>query len=348
MAKNEIELPEGARLVITKNEHGPREVYERLPTARTAFIVTYILPKAGGSSSPRWRARPSSRACLSSRTSRVGGLHIGGDAPKKKAREAIKRSIDRLNTLATRDGVEIYFARKNHSKIYVVDDIGYVGSSNFSDESAANVEAGVIVEGEDALAELREQSWGLLRTDALLHPTLATAAAASLGDWLEDELQFESIYIAVHNSDPANAQDEFKKAVQRLLELAHRAEAIFNDARDPDWAEPLQSVIREATTLDEIGDVIGDLEYSYGRIQACIGFSFDDAVDRHVVANCSDEETLELWREDGRRAAEEQWEELRKDALKDLRRVVDVLEGIKGKLQNQLRALQRPVDNTEA
>ncbi|WP_148712930.1 phospholipase D-like domain-containing protein [Corallococcus sp. AB030] len=346
MPKNEIELSEGAKLVITKDEHGPQEVYDRLPTASTAFIVTYNLPKAGG---PLLTALEGATQLESLRlVTNIPNWWASywRDGPKLKAREAIKSSIDRLNTLATRRGVEIYFTRRNHAKIYVVDDIGYVGSSNFSDESASNVEAGVILEDEDVLAELREKSWDLLKADALLHPTLATAVAASLEDWLVEELQFESIYDAVHDSDSAHAQDEFTKAVQRLLDLAHRAEAVLDDARDPAWAEPLQAVIREATSLDEIGDVLGNLEYSYGKIQACIGFSFDGAINQHIVENCSEEENLEWWHEEGVRVAEEQWEELRAEALKDLRRVVDALEKIKRKLLTQLRQLQHPVDNT--
>jgi hypothetical protein len=346
MAKNEIELPEGARLVITKDEHGPQEVYDRLPTARTAFIVTYNLPKAGG---PLLQALE--------RATQLESLRLitnipswwssyWGESAKKKAREAIQSSIARLNTLAKRDGVEIYFTRRNHSKIYVLDDIGYVGSSNFSDESANNVEAGVIVEDDDVLDELRKATWDLLKPEARLHPTLATAAAASLADWLQDELQFESIYASVHDWDSASAQGAFRDAVDRLLELAQRAEAILDDVRDPNWAEPLQAVIRDATSLDEISDVVGNLEHSHGKIHSCIEFSFQRVIERHITEHCSDEDTLELWQESGQRLAEEQWEELRTAALEDLRRVVDVLEGVKNRLVEKLRQFQEPVDNT--
>jgi len=342
MAKSEIELTEGARVVITKDEQGPQEVYDRLPTAEAAFIVTYNLPKAGG---PLLRALEGATNLKSLRL--VTNIPswwatYWGDA-RRKARDAIKSSIERLDGLAARDGVEIYFTQRNHSKIYIVDDIGYVGSSNFSDESAKNVEAGVVIEDTDALEELRRSAWELLRSEARLHPTIANALSESLAEWLRDELDFESVYAAAHDWDSASAQDGFKDAVNRLMEFGQRVEAVLEDVRDDHWAAPLQAMLHEATSLDEISELLADLDHSHGNIRSCIDFSFQAVIDRHIVENCSDEDTLELWQESGQRLAEERWEELRTDALKDLRAVVDALEGIKSRL---IEKLQSPVDNT--
>jgi len=342
MAKSEIELTEGARLVITKDEQGPQEVYDRLPTAREAFIVTYNLPRAGG---PLLRALESATNLKSLRL--VTNIPswwatYWGDA-RRKARDAIKESIEKLNGLAARDGVEIYFTQRNHSKIYIVDDIGYVGSSNFSDESAKNIEAGVVIEDEDALEDLQRSAWELLRSEARLHPTIAEALSESLAEWLREELDFESVYAATHDWDSASAQEGFKDAVKRLMEFGERAEAVLEDVRDDHWPAPLQAMLHEATSLDEISELLAELDYSHGSIRSCIDFSFQAAVERHIVDNCSDEDTMELWQESGQRVAEEQWEELRTHALKDLRAVVDALEGIKNRL---IAKLQAPVDNT--
>lgn len=348
MARREVQLAPGTTILITKNEHGPQRIYELLPTARRAFIVTYNLPKPGGALLDALEhATQLETLRLVTNIPNWWESYWSYDA-KMRAREAIQSSIGKLNILAQRHGAEIYFTRTNHSKIYVLDDVAYVGSSNFSDESANNVEAGVLIENQDEVDELRHAAWDLLKVDIRLHPTIADAAAASLEDWLREELQFENIYRAVHDSDLDQAQHEFQRAVKRLLELAHRAETVLDDARDPHWAEPLQSVIREATSLDEIGQVVGNLEYRFGKIQSCIEFSFQAAVAQHVVANCSDEETLEWWQEDGRRVAEEEWEVLRTAALTDLRRVVDVLEEVKSRVVKNLQRLQRPVDNTKA
>lgn len=299
MAKSKIELPEGTRLVITKDEHGPQEVYDRLPSARTAFIVTFNLPKAGG-------------ALLDAleRATQLESLRLITNIPnwwvsyfsekaKKKARTDIQSSIERLKTLAERDGVEIYFTRKNHSKIYVLDDVGYVGSSNFSDESANNVEAGVIIEDEDTLDELRRSSWELLRPEVRLHPTIAAALSESLADWLRDELDFESVYVVAHDWDSESAQEGFKEAVKRLVEFGQRAEAVLDDVRDDHWPVPVQAMLHEATSLDEVTKLVGGLDSSYGSIRSCIDFSFQAVIEKHIVETAP---TRTRWK-CGRRAA---------------------------------------------
>lgn len=346
MAKKEIELSEDARLVVSRGEQGPQVVYDGLSTARRVFIATYNLPKAGG---PLLHALEGA--------TKIESLRLISNIPnwwpsywsrsaRDKAREAIQSSLRRLTALAERDGVEIYFTRANHSKIYICDDIGYVGSSNFSDESASNVEAGVIIEGAEALEELQAAAWELLRPGVLMHPTLANAVAESLADWLQEELQFDKIYDAVHDVDSAAAQDAFKTAIQQLLELAQRVESILEDVRDERWTAPLQSVVQEVASLDEIGQIVSELEFPRGIIQSCANFSFQAVIEKHITDNCSDEEDLEMWQEFGQSEAEEQWEHVRTAALEKLREVTGNLEELKNGLVEKLRQLGEPIDNT--
>lgn len=48
----------------------------------------------------------------------------------------------KLFPLKIADKAEVYFCFSNHAKIIMTDNIAYVGSSNFSEESADNFELG--------------------------------------------------------------------------------------------------------------------------------------------------------------------------------------------------------------
>ncbi|MGM0970834.1 MAG: hypothetical protein ACQEWR_19950 [Bacillota bacterium] len=44
----------------------------------------------------------------------------------------------------------------NHAKIIMTNNIGYIGSANYSSESANNFEAGVIIEDEHAIFQIKD------------------------------------------------------------------------------------------------------------------------------------------------------------------------------------------------
>lgn len=73
------------------------------------------------------------------------------------AQRALKSIEHYCNTLDPRNfscDVTLYFNFENHSKIIATDNVAYIGSANFSDESQNNIEAGIIITNKDDLAKV--------------------------------------------------------------------------------------------------------------------------------------------------------------------------------------------------
>ncbi|WP_066309241.1 phospholipase D-like domain-containing protein [Bacillus sp. FJAT-29814] len=65
--------------------------------------------------------------------------------PAQRALENIEYYCDTLDSVNFDCDVTLYFNFENHSKIITTDNVAYIGSANFSDESQNNFEAGIII-----------------------------------------------------------------------------------------------------------------------------------------------------------------------------------------------------------
>ena len=75
----------------------------------------------------------------------------------EKARKEIQKYLDLLEPLNFKTHVKVYFNFSNHSKIYLTDEVVYIGSGNFSDASKNNIEAGVIIKSHEQRQKLYEE-----------------------------------------------------------------------------------------------------------------------------------------------------------------------------------------------
>ena len=74
-----------------------------------------------------------------------------------KAKRSISLYKSKLSPQKIADKAEVYFCFSNHAKIIMTDNIAYVGSSNFSEESADNFESGFISRDVDFIEFLQEE-----------------------------------------------------------------------------------------------------------------------------------------------------------------------------------------------
>lgn len=72
-----------------------------------------------------------------------------GEWYKNKARKNISLYKSRLSPEKIAEKAEVYFCFSNHAKIVMTNNIAYIGSSNFSEESADNFESGFISKDAD-------------------------------------------------------------------------------------------------------------------------------------------------------------------------------------------------------
>lgn len=78
-----------------------------------------------------------------------------GDAPRERASESIDRYTQRLDP-SNIDNLATSFNFSNHSKVIMTDNIAYIGSANYSEESKQSRETGFFVRGQDLVSIIRE------------------------------------------------------------------------------------------------------------------------------------------------------------------------------------------------
>lgn len=105
---------------------------------------------------------------------------------REKMKDQLGAYLDNLNPENFECASEVYFCFKNHAKALVVDDIAYVGSANFTEASAQNFEAGVLLTEKTEVDELqvfinriRDSSLPMLKAAA----SKAASPLLKLLDW---------------------------------------------------------------------------------------------------------------------------------------------------------------------
>lgn len=80
-----------------------------------------------------------------------------GDAFRAKARDKINLYLSKLNPEKLGIKPEVFFDFSNHGKIIMTNNVAYVGSANYSEESARNTEFGFISRDKDFIAFIQSE-----------------------------------------------------------------------------------------------------------------------------------------------------------------------------------------------
>lgn len=80
-----------------------------------------------------------------------------GDSMRKSYRNNFAAYLERLNPENFPSNPEVSFNFSNHAKIIGTENILYVGSANYSDESSDNIESGTIITDKDAIKKIFEE-----------------------------------------------------------------------------------------------------------------------------------------------------------------------------------------------
>ncbi|MGE3806528.1 MAG: phospholipase D-like domain-containing protein, partial [Gemmataceae bacterium] len=141
-------------LVLTKDESGYQEVVEAFPTASWVEVVTFNISQKQDKllSALRGLEAPLRLiADIPGRLDKYWGSSQKAKYIKEKAAADIQLYMEKLAPEEFGPLASISFCFSNHAKIIITDTVGYVGSANYSEESARNWEAGIIVRDPESL-----------------------------------------------------------------------------------------------------------------------------------------------------------------------------------------------------
>lgn len=154
--KKEFEM-KNAKLVYTKDELGYQEVLDQMPGATKIVILTYNISE-----------KQHSLLNVLKNVGNTAEISIITNIPnrweryyKDNYRELAQKKIGiymtKLRPEAIGEKANVYFQFNNHGKIIMTNKVVYIGSANYSEESAANIEFGIISYDPDTINFLFEE-----------------------------------------------------------------------------------------------------------------------------------------------------------------------------------------------
>lgn len=148
---------EDAEFIMSKDELTYSAVIEDFKNASQIHILTYNISKDQNVLLKALKdCEKDTEICI---VSNIPGRWESyfGKTYADKAKRSISLYKSKLSPQKIADKAEVYFCFSNHAKIIMTDNIAYVGSSNFSEESADNFESGFISRDVDFIEFLQEE-----------------------------------------------------------------------------------------------------------------------------------------------------------------------------------------------
>ena len=144
-----------------------QRVLNDFPTASIIRIITYNLSKniKYDALMDAVRKSPAEAEIITNIPSRMDQYYNSdaGEAMRRSAGKNIRIYASKLDPDKFPGVFKAYFNSNNHAKIIGTENIVYIGSANYSNESAGNWESGVIIEDKEFIGKLYEEFFEGLR-----------------------------------------------------------------------------------------------------------------------------------------------------------------------------------------
>lgn len=161
----------GGRFVSNREDLNYEEVLNHFPCASIIRILTYNISR-NQQDDKLLNALKETNAdvqIITNVPSRMERYYNSdaGNYMRMTARRNINIYISKLNPENFPNGFVPFFNVHNHAKIIGTEDIVYIGSANFSNESANNIETGVIIEDKGFIQKLYSEFFDAVKNESL-------------------------------------------------------------------------------------------------------------------------------------------------------------------------------------
>ena len=161
----------GGRFVSLNGELNYKEVLADFPTAKIIRILTYNISKNQRRDAllDALKTATADIQLITNVPSRMDEYYDSdaGRRMRSAARSNIQIYISKLNPDNFSGQFSPFFSVHNHAKIIGTENIVYIGSANYSNESADNIETGVLIEDKEFIQKLYSQFFDKVKNDAL-------------------------------------------------------------------------------------------------------------------------------------------------------------------------------------
>lgn len=234
----------GGKFVSSKDELNYSEVLDDFQNAETIRIITYNISKRKYNDRLLEMLKNTNAdvQIITNIPSRMPEYYhtTSGNYMRSKAKENIQIYISKLNPDNFSGQFSPFFSVHNHAKLIGTENIVYIGSANYSNESADNVEAGVIIKDKVFINKLYKDFFENIKNESLSY-------------FDENFNAFHLFVLSLY----AKFHQHHKKLLQDLYTDYERtkmcvADAIFIDESD------LAVLYKDLEELDSVSQVADD------------------------------------------------------------------------------------------
>ncbi len=286
-----------------------------------------------------------------------------------------KRNIaiykNKLNPQQIAEKAEVYFCFANHAKIIMTDNIVYVGSSNFSEESAENIESGFISRDKNFIEFLEDEvfPWVIGYSsdynidNELLFLQAAIQQSIAMFDSIYESYHMKFYFLADHrgqeqwyynvNEDNISLNDIDKtvELFDNYLELLEHINRIFGlNVVIDEGVDDITDLIDYANqVINNIKEIFSEKLYDLAR------FNKQDFIDDYMNENLMEayDEYLDDYMDKSMDAANDAFEELAEGLKDDVDELLEELKYMKDISKNVLKRFNEvpkkliQIDNTK-
>lgn len=334
--------------VHSKDELGYQAVLDDIPFATEVTIVTFnISEKKSELIDALYSVREN---CTINIVTNIPGRweEYYKESVRNKAHKKIEVYMSKLNPEKLGNNSAVFFDFSNHGKIIMTNNIVYVGSANFSEESANNTEFGFISRDSNFIEYIRSQVLPDMikssipyyeeNTELLLEATMAISAVYNM----RSELHESAYYV----NDEFNVVCYYYKENEAFLtiQLLNRIELVIEEAMRV--AEKIYNVILTAINdgvadeddMMDIGNFHDELVSMYEYICAILSW---DTLQELAGFDVERDILQRLEYEYGMEAYDENLENCMKDAEGS---AVDVINRLAGEAREDVEILLSELD----
>lgn len=265
-------------LILTKGECAYQEVLDGFKDAAYVTVVTFNISKNNDGLMDALRGLDATVrviAAIPGRLDRYWGNSAKAQYLKKNAADAIDLYLKKLAPEQFGPLTRVSFCFDNHAKIIMTEKVAYVGSANFSEESANNWEAGIIIRNPESIEKLDDfvdaiegdsiRYYGEEMLDKIVPLAAARQRLTELNDVLAED--FERV-----------DRKEVKEAVEQLRDAIADSDRAWSEAFEE--SGPVYSRI-ETITMSRVEDwfeesgAIAELDEATKRMEAAEGGAID-------------------------------------------------------------------------
>lgn len=342
-----------AKFVMSKDELPYIEVLEDFDNTEFIYVLTYNISQRQHELVDELKKHSDAEICV---VTNIPGRweKYYGDVFAEKAKKTIKLYKSRLDL--ENSELSVYFNFSNHAKIIMTENIVYVGSANYSEESANNFEAGFISHDTEFIDYLRDEifpwiidsSVELKTDDEILLIRMGLTNAVSAFHNLFEEIKCAFYTYSGHstsrdvqyyrgNNEEFSTEDigRIERYLERYRDLLEQANRLFSIQifRERNISN-LDTVIDR---VEEISEMIKGLCES--SLTELASFSEEEIENQYLNDNYAEayDENLDRFAQEAVNLAGAEHETLAEECKEDVDSLLELLDEMAGITENVLR-----------